>query len=166
MILLKDAVDSGAWLEISDRFIGNLFTEPFDLKFRIKVRGFDKINLHGLGETDHFKDWQRDFESTIGYDGNVWKLDLDLVNMEKTTIGSSYIRHSICLQDSEGYKFPACSDSFITIGSPFAKESGLYRFMTIDFLPKIKKSGPYCFELPEFFDDIYISSANGTIREI
>ena len=85
--------------------------------------------------------------------------------MEKTENSSLFIKQGISLGDSEGYKFPVCTDTYIE-QSPYGNKSGIKHFSDINFPPKIKKSGSYCFELPEFFDDLYISSTAGSIKEV
>lgn len=166
MILINDAIESAVWIEVNGTVPGNVFRDPFDVCYRVKISGFSKIDLHNIGQYDGHQDWQERFMREIGFDANLWKIDLAVVNMEKCEMPPFWIKETLCLEDQDGYKYKICEDSWLNLGAPYSKESGLATFHLLHLPPKIKKTGSYAIELPEFYDEIYISAHNGTAKEI
>ena len=167
MISVKDAIETAAWVEIKGT-IHTLLIGSYDVNYRVRVTEFSKIELSSLGvcSSDHYQDAYNDFLRLIGLNANVWRLNLDIVCMNKNEMDSSHFFNTFCLADSDNYQFKLCNNSWINTFSPYAKNTGLDKLSSISFPPKIKKSAAYSIELPEFFDDIYISSTFGTAEEI
>jgi hypothetical protein len=157
-ISIQEVIESGVWLEAT-------YAESAALRFKLKK--LEKIDLNAI-----YKD---PYESTYitenltfdpGLDANIWRLDIDAVNMTLDKIYPFQIWSDIIgIQDQDNYNYSQYNNTTLTHTSNYAKSTGLRKFGSIHMPPKIKKSGAFCFELPEFFEELFIISKNGTIKE-
>ena len=169
-IPIQEAIDSGAWLEatfpeIDDFRVQNRTTT---LVFRFKPKKLEKINLGGIIDDPNVETSSRkslEFLLKFGSDANIWKLDLEIVNMEQYELRSDLFGELLCIQDERDNEFRNCKDHYLTLDSYYSETSGLRNFFCSELPPKVKKSGSFCFELPEFFEQLFITAKNGTIKE-
>lgn len=163
MIPINEAIETGAWLEATGSTVIN--NRSTAVTFRFRLKRFEKINLHEvLVDPDDLG--HRMFPMEHDLDDNVWRVDLDLVNMERYEISSQDFGDLICIEDEDGYRFRNCKDRYLTLASDYAQSTGLSDFFCSDVPPKIKKSGAFAFELPEFSEQLFIVVKNGVIKEV
>jgi hypothetical protein len=172
MIPIQDAIDSGAWFEF-DCDVSNDYRATAQsniLRFRIKVKNIQKINLKSIVEK-YINDSGRasgfdSFVSSVGIDANIWKVDIDIVNMASKEIRSDLFGDLIKIKDQDGCSFSRSQDIFLTLECKHEELNGLSNFFCSELPSKVKKSGAFCFELPEFFDQLYVTAKNGSIKEL
>ncbi len=164
MIPIHEAIETGAWLEATCSTVLNNSSTTVTVTFRFRVKRFEKINLREvLVDPDDLG--HRLFPTDLDLDDNVWRFDLDLVNMEPYEISSEDFGDLICIEDEDGYRFGNCKDRYITLAPDYAKSSGLYAFFCAELPPKIMKSGAFAFELPEFSERLFVIVKNGVLIE-
>jgi hypothetical protein len=76
-ISIKEAIDSGVWLEAT-------FAESAALRF--KLSKLEKIDLNAIYKDPEER--EDDLQFDPGLDANIWKLDMDAVNMTFDNISS------------------------------------------------------------------------------
>lgn len=147
MISIREAVDSGAWFKAtcsaSDdfRFDGGAGI----LEFRFRLREFVKIDLSS---------YSNEQSTLITKESNIWKVRLDIVNMHKQELRSDLFGDILDLKDPEGFVFGRVKDSGFLLEQPAHPD--LKSFFCSELPPKIKKTGAFAYELPEFFDDMFV----------
>ncbi len=153
MVPLSEAINSGIWIkaeykENEDNYV-----------FQMKPTSFTKINLKNDVD-DPIKLGHIDVSS------NVWLLKVEVVNLCRQKVESSYmITGRLVLVDDDGYEFPTTDDWHLNLISDYANKTGLRRFFGTDLPPKIKRKGAVAFELPDTFDELYLSVRNGATVE-
>jgi len=171
LVPITEAIETGAWLEVTCPANGDfrLKDETHTLKFRIKLKDFSKIDLHAAfsaEDTDDAGYSYHSFLAKFGLGANIWKLDLDIVNLAPYPVRSDLLGELLHIRDEEGFVFERCNDDWITLSSKFAQTSGLHNFYCSELPPKVKKAGAFCYELPEFFEGLSIHGKDGSISEI
>lgn len=163
MVPLSEALETGAWLAVEcpyDRYGPS--SEYDDINggkpwiFRIRVTGFSKIDLSTVEGPEQLK---------LPLDANIWKLDLDFVNLCLRESSSSYLCRRLVLKDCDGYEFVRCDDSYLSYYSDFAKKSRLSEFYNEKLPPKIRRTGALAFELPQEFDSLNLAVRQGSVCE-
>jgi len=124
--------------------------------FRIRVTGFSKIDLSTIENPEQLK---------LPLDANIWKLDLDVVNLCLRETSSSCLSSRLVLKDADGYEFVRCNDSYLSCYSDFANTSKLSEFHGEKLPPKIRRTGALAFELPEEFVSLSLAVRKGGICE-
>lgn len=166
MIPIQEAIETGAWLEANYAHINDFRIQSgkTTLGFRFRVKNLEKIDLRSVVVDPEDLGYKM-FPLKLDIDANVWRLDLDIVNMEKYEIRSDLFGELLGIQDESGNEYRNCQDRYLTLASEYAKLSGLERFFATELPPKIKRSGAFCFELPEFFEQLFVVAREGTIKE-
>lgn len=168
MIPITEAIETGAWLEVTYPASGGsgVNDDTHTLKFRIKLKGFSKIDLHAAFSAEDTGDaYFQSFLVQFGLEANIWKLDLDIVNLAPYPVSSIDFGNLLRIRDEDGFEFKRCVDPWIILMSQFAETSGLSNFHSSELPPKVKKSGAFCYELPEFFEGLTIHGKDGSISE-
>lgn len=155
MVPVKEAINSGAWLQCEKR--SNLFEAN---QFRIKIKSFKKLNLSEVDEPEEIKN----FDSN----GVLWIMNIEVVNLNKQPLHSSDGPYNLILIDQDHFIFPPFLDSHLRCSSEFSKTSGMRRFFATELLPKIKAVGSIIFHLPDDEDAEYIISLEdkGVVQEV
>ena len=150
MISINEAIEAGSWFEMS--------TE--NILIRIRPISFSKLDLTSV---DNFNN------SDLDVNSNLWLLTMELVNLEKKEIATYSVRQIIKVKDDEGYTFSHIYDSHLYLFSDFSKESGLITLQGNSgsvLNPKIRKVGALIFELPDDFDQLFLTVQDGEISEV
>ena len=161
MIPIKDAIETGAWLQA--QFRATKEGEPEanngeDVVFRIRLKVFEKMNLRLLEEPEQLS-------NGVTLESNIWRVSLDFVNLCRRELKSFVPRKRIFLCDSDGYEFKVVEDFHLTIGSSVAKSFGMDTFSLREFPPKIRRHGAYAFELPDEFEELFLTIRGGKLQE-
>ena len=152
MISIKDAINSGTWL--NRKYIDN---SNQSFHFGLKILSFRKLNLM---EVDNHEEINLEDEGTI-----IVILDIEVVNMTKEPL-STYEMNQLVLIDQDGFKFHVFNDDHLRYYSKFAKKSKMDRLFGSHILPKIKAISAIPFQLPDDDEAVYsISVINGSIKE-
>lgn len=149
MILLNEAIEAGAWLQVKTN----------NFSFKIKLFSFSKIDLANIDNPEYL---------TIPIESNVWLLKLEIMNTSKEQIYSSDMRNSLKLADDEGYTFSFMDYSgndHLIHRSEFAKESGVSNLDGKELPPKIRRSGAFVIELPDDFEQLFLTVQDGEISD-
>lgn len=152
MVPIKDAINSGAWLQCEHQSGGNY-------KFRLRIKSFERLNLLLIDNPDKIQ----------GIDSNsiIWKLEIEVISLNKIPMPVSYGPNCLLLIDQDGFNFPVFQDRYLHMWSEFSRESKLGRFYFQDLLPKIKAVGLIIFQLPEDEDaEYFISIRDGLVQEV
>lgn len=150
-IPIKEAVNSGAWLQCHSK----MYDKYFD--FRLRLLSFEKIDLADIDEPNKIDN----FDSK---EGNPWLMKLQIVNLNKKEVASGYITGSIIITDQDDFEFTEFTDVHLTFNSNFAEKSGLRNFL---LRPKIKYTGALAFMLPKDEEiEYYLSVLDGDIQEV
>ena len=168
MVPITEAIETGAWLEVTCPANGDfrLKDETHTLKFRVKLKSFSKIDLHAAFSAEDTGDAiYQSFLAEFGLEANIWKLDLDIVNLAPYPVRSDLLGELLHIRDEEGFVYERCNNSWITLNSKFSETSGLKNFFCSELPPKVKKAGAFCYELPEFFEGLTIHGKDGSISE-
>lgn len=154
MVPVKEAINSGAWLQCEYDYDGKI------IKFRLKVNSFRKINLLKVDNP----------EEIDGIDSNsvIWLLQIEVINLNKTPLEVYNATAKLTLIDQDGFVFPFFEDSHLHSSSKFSKKNGLQRFYNDDLLPKIKALGSITFQLPDDDEAEYSIGLedNGIVQEV
>lgn len=154
MVPIKDAVNSGSWLNCEKT--NNLFETN---QFRIKVNFFRKLSLSEIDEPDKI----RRFENSA----ILFLINIEVVNLNKEPTDLYKNVDNLILVDNDDFSFPVFKDTHLHNWSAFAKTSGLNRFYTGIILPKIKTLGSIVFQLPDDDDaEYFISLQDGLVQEV
>jgi len=153
MVPLKEAIEDGLWLRAE---CAEDEGKKINIKFQIKILSCKKIDI--AKEVDNL------FElKTIDTDSNVWLLKAEVVNLLKTDLSVSGVTGSLILVDEERFNFSSVQNRHLNCFSKYADSSGLSNFFGTYLSPKIKKKGSIAFELPEFFDELFVGVKYGTV---
>jgi len=159
MVPLREAIDNGLWLKAE--FIEEVYIEDESSKeitFQVKPLSLTKINL--AEEVDEPIKLEK-----IGIDSNVWLLKIDVVNLCRKKIDSYVLHDRLLILDEDNFEFPSFRDGHLSYISDFAQESGLDKFFDANLSPKVRRRGALSFELPDHFDELYISIRDGSLIE-
>ncbi len=150
MILLKDVIENGSWLNYEFPVNDELY------KFRLKVLSFQKLNLFEVDEPEKINMWN----NTI-----IWLMEVEIINLSKEPMASGNL-NKITLINSKGSKFIRTGDLHLCQHSEFAKKKRLDRFFGPYLNPKIKAVGTLLFRLPvNDLDEYFISNLNGNMYQ-
>lgn len=154
MISLEHLISSGEWASIvfKDDWEENFYS------FQIRLKNFYKLDPESIDEPE-------DVDS-VDLESNIWILEADLVSLNKKKFDIDDLSSKIILVDEDGFEFNIVYDYHMCNGSEFAKKSGLSNFDSQSISPKIKRSGAFAFELPDFFDGLNLSVENGQVTNI
>jgi hypothetical protein len=86
------------------------------------------------------------------------------MNLCKTETSIDMFKRAIKLIDEEGYEFSAKDIYPLSHDSKFAR-GGLVKFYSGELPPKISKSGAFTFELPDSFEQLFLTIKDGEISE-
>ena len=163
MVPIIEAIETGAWLKaecLHDRSgPQSEFNEINDGKpitFRLRAKAFSRINLGAIDQPEALK---------CSVDANVWKLDLEVVNLCQREVMSSLLGRRLVISDQDGFEFINSSDGHLRCFSRYAEMSGLEAFHYSVLPPKIKRSGAFAFELPEEYDQLFLTIRKGSLTE-
>ena len=149
MVPLKYAIANGPWLFAT--------TSDEDITFQCKALAFERIDLKSVDEPEKLEH--------IDVSSNVWILKLEIVNLSRKPCGAHHVRKRLILKDADGFEFHNYSGGHLNLQSQFSKSSGLYNFWSDPLPPKVRKSGAMAYELPDEFEDLFISVHNGNLQE-
>ena len=141
MIPISEAIETGTWLQAKND----------NVTFRIRVTAFSKIDPANIPPIE---------SKGIDIDSNIWLLSLDVINLCKTEQSLDTLKHSLKIMDEEEYEFSAFDSSSLY------NNLGLSQFYSLSLPAKIKKSGALTFELPEVFEQLFLTINNGEISEV
>ncbi len=164
MVPIIDAIEIGAWLKaecLHDR-LGpeSEFKEINDGKpiiFRLRVKAFLRIDLAAVDQPEQLK---------CRVDANVWKLDLEVVNLCLRETSTGMLGRRIVIVDQDGFEFICFQDSHLFCYSEYSKRSGLYSFYGDKLPPKIKRAGAFAYELPEEYEQLFLKIRKGSLTEV
>lgn len=152
MISIKDAINSGTWL--NRKYIDN---SNQSFHFGLKILSFRKLNLM---EVDNPEKIDLKDEGTI-----IVILDIEVVNMTKEPLSTSEL-NQLVLIDQDGFKFHVFDNDHLRYYSKFAEKSKMKRLYGSLLIPKIKAVSAVPFQLPDDDEAVYsISVKNGSIKE-
>jgi len=154
MIKVKDAIESGDFLSLSfvDEGVGTF-------AFQIKCIDFYQVDMSLVDINEYVKE--------VESDSNLWIIDLDVINLNKKVYDAGELRSIIKLVDDEGYEYSALRDDGFLDFTEFGKSSKLNKFVHDIFLkPKIIKNGAIAFELPDYFDELFLHVEEGNIETL
>jgi len=75
------------------------------------------------------------------------------------------LKDRLILVDEDKFEFPTLNDDHLSLESDYAESSGLRKFYSANLSPKVRKRGAFAFELPDHFDELYISIRDGNLME-
>lgn len=162
MIPIRDALETGAWLKAEFLPIYSWEHGVNDgevILFRIRVTEFSKVDLAAVDECERL---------SCGLDANIWKLGLDVVNLCKKEFQPEIlIDGRLFVVDEDGFQFQMVGDNHLRGVSQYSKQSGMsaFAFFPPALPPKIKRSGAFPYELPDEFDQLFLSIRDGTLCE-
>lgn len=160
MIPLMEAIENGLWLRADCAEYEDDFEQGvIDISYQIRPLSFTKINI--AEEVDNLVKLQN-----IDIGSNVWLLNLEFVNLCREDIESEKLMDTLIVVDEEQYKFRTVEDSHLLCWSKFATKSGLDKFYGVNLPPKIKRKGSIAFELPEFYEELYIDVKYGDLVQV
>ena len=150
MIPLKEAINSGAWFHFE--------IKNGKVRFRVKFLSFEKLDLSRVDNPVNIKDLE------LG----IWFiLTVEFINLCKERIATSDWIDDILLKDQDGFEFNEKTDMHLSYLSEFAEKSGLDKFYSEYYIPKIKYKGAISFLLPNESEQEYlILVKDGSIQEI
>jgi len=157
MIPINEAIETGAWLRADfrpDNSLEHDVSNGGNVSFRFRVSGFSKIDLSMVAQYE---------DLSVGLDSNIWKLDVDVVNLNKKEMVIDVVRDRLFLADDEGFEFKVFEDAHLSLHSKF--DSRLMAFYILRLPPKIKRAGAYTYELPDDFEHGFLIIRNGELRE-
>lgn len=156
-IPITSAVKSGAWFKCK---VSDTLDDDFVFNFHFKSLSFERIDRRKIDDPEKL---ELD-------EGILWMMKIEVVNLNKENIASSYVRDSIVLLDQEDFEFSAIKDDHLTYSSKYAKSAGLNRFGGWSDIPqlrpKIKASGALAFLLPSNKGEYCLSVKGGNIKEV
>jgi hypothetical protein len=158
MVPVKEAVSSRAWLSFTADYLNSWDKENYQIKFRVKILSFSKINLDAVNQSS---------EIDAQYRGGIWWLmRLEVVNLCKKQIDADDFGNLILLLDQDQFEFEVAYDRHLCRDSEYAEKSGLDRLYAGKLLPKIKVLGAVAFYLPEEDDmEYFLAVKNGKVCE-
>lgn len=160
MIPIREAIETRAWLKAEFSPANSLELDENNggkISFRLRVTEFSKIELSSVDECAKL---------SCNIDSNIWKLNLDLVNLCKKEISIGVVSNRLFLVDDDRYEFQLFDDNHLRCFSNYAKQSGIHAFFGCRLPPKIKRSGAFPYELPDELDQLSLVIRNGELREI
>lgn len=159
MIPIFEAIETQAWLTAElppasdwERTFNN--GEP--IRFRLRATAFAKIDLSVVDGSENL---------SCRLDSNIWKLDLDVVNLCKRELPILVVCNSLFISDEDRFEFPYFDDCYLRLHSEYAGPSGMQAFYAGDLPPKIRRAGAFPYELPDEFDQLFITIRGGSLRE-
>jgi hypothetical protein len=163
VVPISEAIETGAWLKaecLHDRSgPESEFKETNDGKpitFRLRVNAFSRIDLASVDQPRELK---------CGIDANIWKLDLEVVNLCLRETSTGTLRRRLVIADQDGFEFICCQDSHLCCYSDYSKQAGLNSFYGETLSPKIKRAGAFAYELPEEYDQLFLKIRKGSLTE-
>ena len=164
VVPISEAIETGAWLKaecLHDRTSPEsefkVINDGKPITFRLIVKAFSLIDLAAIDQPEELK---------CSLDANVWKLDLEVVNLCQREVMSSFLGRRLVISDQDGFEFINLSDSHLSCLSRFAKMSGLGAFHSSLLPPKIKRAGAFAYELPEEYDQLFLKIRKGSLTEV
>lgn len=156
MIPLKEAIETGAWLQAEYNAHYCDATNK-DMVIIIKPRDFFRVDIRNAEITSPFE--------VLTKDSNLWALKADIVSLFKEELFFDIIRTNILLADDDGYLFNTVYDLALfssSLGNDIGLDkSGIFSKIT----PKIPRLHTFVFELPDLFDDWKLTFKNGKVFE-
>jgi len=165
-IPINYSIETGAWLHCrtEERSWEWGSMESVAIDFRVRVVSFGKIEIMEIDDPNKI---ELPLES-----GNLWLLEVNVVNLTKKEIESFPINSSLILVDQDDFEFIPTSDRHLTT-SEYGMSKGLNLLNGWSgsdcgiFMPKIAVRGSLAFLLPDEDDALYsLSVRNGSIQEI
>jgi len=157
MVPVKEAINSGSWLQCEHLYYDDL------IKFRLKINSFRKLSLSEIDNPEKM-DYILDVNATL------WIMNIEVINLTNIPIQPYDGPKQLVLIDKDGFNFYVRKeDSHLERHSNFAEISGANRFYCEgDLIPKIKAVGSIIFELPDDDEAEYsISIKNdGIVQEV
>lgn len=153
MINIKELIESEEFYSLSavDRY-----DESFNVRIRVEsLYPLDWDDVDDVEEVDE-----------IEHNSNIWVMEVCLVNLNKKKLSVDKIKAQLRLIDEEEFEFDSVEDFHLCSLSEFAKNSKLEKLYSGDLKPKIARSGAIAFELPDGFEELYLTVDNGTISAI
>jgi len=156
MINIKDAIESGDFLSLSFcDYDKNAFA------FQIRCIDFYKVDMSLVDINEDVKE--------VESDSNLWIIDLDVINLNKKVYDAHMLTELIKLVDDEGFEFCVITDWELLSSTEFGKSSkiDIFSYQAHQKLkPKIIKNGAMAFELPDYFDELFLHVEGGNIETI
>lgn len=154
MIALEKLIGTQDWVVITyhDRFYEE------DYSFQIRFDSFRKVDMSEIDGSSQIED--------IELDANLWLLQFEIVSLNKKKYDSDVIKDKIILIDEDGCQFNFVEDEHLCKESNFAKRSNLRKFFYPVLIPKIKAAGALIYQLPDFFETLFVSVEDGKIAEL
>tara|TARA_Y100000296_G_C5054500_1_gene196566 strand:+ start:54 stop:515 length:462 start_codon:yes stop_codon:yes gene_type:complete len=153
MINVKELIESGEFYSLNAT---NRYDESFNVRIRVEnLYPLDWDNVDDIEEVDQ-----------IEHNSNIWVMEVCLVNLNKKKLSVDEIKSQLRLIDEEEFEFDSVEDFHLCNSSQFAKNSKLVKLYSAELKPKIARSGAIAFELPDGFEELYLTVDNGTISAI
>jgi len=152
MLALKDLIQSHEWclLTFHDDFEDETFV------FQIRFIRFDEINFDDVDDFDEVED--------VDVNQNLHILAFEIVNLNKKKYDSDALKEKLVIVDEEGYQYNFVEDSHLCSYSEYAKRNNLSTLYSVKLPPKIPRAAALIYELPEFFETLYLSAEDGSLE--
>ena len=165
MIPIQEAIETGAWLKAECLYDRKEWRESEykeknggnPLIFRLRLIAFSKIDLAEVDQPEKL---------SCSVDANIWKLDLEVVNLCQREVMSYFLGQGLVISDQDGFEFIRLSDGHLQCHSQYAELSGLGAFHYSALPPKIKRAGAFAYELPEEYDQHFLKIRKGSLTEV
>lgn len=147
-VKLREAIAGGHWYDCT----AERYNES--LHFKVRVVAFSQTSAQEI-----------DPDSEEEFEGDLWLLKIEVVNLDKRPVEVSYVRDVLELEDDEGYVF----QPFTATDLDLDRESGLLRLSGgsgTPLSPKLKASGAVLFVLPQEDSEYSLSIQEGSITRL
>ncbi len=154
MLNLNNLIQSGEWclLSFHDDF------EEENFVFQVRFTDFFELDFDNVDDIDEIED--------ISTDQNLHILSFEIVNLNKKKYDSDTLKEKLIIVDEEGYQYNFIEDGHLCGYSEFAKNNSLNTLYSVKLPPKIPRSAALVYELPAFFEQLYLAVEDGTLEEV